>query len=104
MGILCTTKELNTVEGKTTISEDCIVVPVYEFAGDDIIRLSNGLSFYRNAFAGLPSKLYHLKSPRDIVKNIVFSSLSWNAYKRERYRVPNIGLLRISLEQFRLTI
>ena len=67
--------------GKTTVSEDCTVVPVYEFAGDDIIRLGNGLSFYRNAFAGLPSKLYHLKSPRDIVKNIVFSSLSWNAYK-----------------------
>ena len=31
MGILCTAKELNTVNGKTTISEDCIVVPVYEF-------------------------------------------------------------------------
>ena len=52
-----------------------------KFFHDDIIRLGNGLSFYRNAFAGLPSKLYHLKSPRDIVKNIVFSSLSWNAYK-----------------------
>lgn len=81
MGILCTTKELNTINGKTTISEDCIVVPVYEFVGDDIIRLDNGLSFYRNAFAGLPSKLYHLKSPLDIVKNIVFKSISWNAYK-----------------------
>lgn len=80
-GILCTAKEFNTVNGKTTISEDCIVVPVYEFAGDDIIPLGNGLSFYRNAFAGLPSKLYHLKSPLDIVKNIVFSSISWNAYK-----------------------
>lgn len=81
IGILCNTKEFNTVNGQTTVSEDCIVVPVYEFAGDDIIRLGNGLSFYRNAFAGLPSKLYHLKSPLDIVKNIVFSSLSWNAYK-----------------------
>ena len=81
IGILCNTKEFNTVNGKTTVSEYCTVVPVYEFAGDDIIRLGNGLSFYRNAFAGLPSKLYHLKSPRDIVKNIVFSSLSWNAYK-----------------------
>ena len=81
MGILCTTKELNTVNGRTTISGDCIVVPVYEFTGDDIIRLNNGLFFYRNAFAGLPSKLYHLKSPLDIVKNIVFSSISWNAYK-----------------------
>lgn len=80
-GILCTAKEFNTVNGKTTISADCIVVPVYEFAGDDIIRLGNGLAFYRNAFAGLPSKLYHLKSPLDIVKNIVFSSISWNAYK-----------------------
>ena len=81
MGILCTPKELNTVEGKTTISEDCIVVPVYEFVSNDIMRLDNGLSFYRNAFAGHPSKLYHLKSPLEIVKNIVFSSLSWNAYK-----------------------
>lgn len=81
IGVLCNTKEFNTINGKTTVSEDCIVVPIYEFAGDDIIRLGNGLSFYRNAFAGLPSKLYHLKSPLDIVKNIVFLSLSWNAYK-----------------------
>lgn len=83
-GILCTAKELNTVNGKTTVSEDCIVVPVYEFTGNDIIRLGNGLSFYRNAFAGLPSKLYHLKNPLDIVKNIVFSSISWNAYKTRK--------------------
>ncbi len=84
MGMLCTAKELNTVNGKATISEDCIVAPVYEFTGDDIMRLDNGLSFYRNAFAGIPSKLYHLKSPLDIVKNIVFSSISWNAYKTRK--------------------
>ena len=80
-GILCTAKELNTVNEKTSISEDCIVVPVYEFADDNMIHLDNGLIFYRNAFAGLPSKLYHLKSRLDIVKDIVFSSISWNAYK-----------------------
>lgn len=80
-GILCNAKDFNTVDGKTTVSEDCIVVPIYEFVGDDIIRLDNGLSFYRNAFAGLPSKIYHLKSQLDIVKNIVFSSISWNAYR-----------------------
>lgn len=81
MGILCNTKELNTVNGKTAFAEDCIEVPVYEFTGGDILRLDNGLSFYRNAFAGLPSKLYQLKSPLDIVKNIVFSSISWATYK-----------------------
>lgn len=80
-GILCTDKELNTVNEKTNISEDCIVVPVYEFAGDDIMHLDSGLSFYRNAFAGLPCKLYHLKSPLDIVKDIVLSSISWATYK-----------------------
>lgn len=80
-GILCTAKDFDTVNGKTAVSESCIVVPVYKFTDDDIIRLGNGLSFYRNAFAGRPSKLYYLKTLLEIVKNIVFSSLSWNAYK-----------------------
>ena len=80
-GILCTAKELNTVNEKTNISKDCIVVPVYEFTNADVIHLNNGLSFYGNAFAGLPSKLYHLKSPLDIVKDIVMSSISWATYK-----------------------
>ena len=81
MGILCNTKELNTLNGKTAFAEDCIEVPVYEFTNGDILRLDNGLFFYRNAFAGLPSKLYHLKSPLEIVQNIVFSSISWATYK-----------------------
>lgn len=80
-GILCTAKELNTVNEKTHISKDCIVVPVYEFTNADVIHLDNGLSFYGNAFAGLPSKLYQLKSPLDIVKDIVMSSISWATYK-----------------------
>ena len=67
--------------GKLPFLKIALLCRYMNSAGDDIIRLSNGLSFYRNAFAGLPSKLYHLKSPLDIVKNIVFSSLSWNAYK-----------------------
>ena len=81
IGILCTAKELNTVNGNTYISEGCIIVPVYEFTDADVMHLDNGLSFYKNAFAGLPSKLYHLKSPLDIVKDIVLSSISWAAYK-----------------------
>lgn len=69
MGILCSIKELNVTNGKVSFAEDCIEVPVYEFNSDNILRLENGLSFYRNAFAGLPNKLYQLKSPLDIVKN-----------------------------------
>ena len=94
MGILCNIKELSTVNGKTSFAEDCIVVPVFEFASDDIMHLDNGLSFYRNAFAGLPSKLYHLKSPLEIVKSIVFSSISWAAYKTR-------GLIRTEYRTFK---
>ncbi len=94
MGILCNIKELSTVNGKTSFAEDCIVVPVFEFDSDDIMYLDNGLSFYRNAFAGLPSKLYHLKSPLEIVKSIVFSSISWAAYKTR-------GLIRTEYRTFK---
>ena len=85
MGILCSIKELNVTNGKVSFAEDCIEVPVYEFNSDNILCLENGLSFYRNAFAGLPNKLYQLKSPLDIVKNIVFSSISWATYKTRGY-------------------
>lgn len=92
IGILCNIKELVTANERVSISGDCVSVPVYEFSGEDIIRLDNGLSFYRNAFAGLPKTLCHLKSPLDIVKSIVLSSISWNAYKarevtRAEYRM-----------------
>ena len=73
--------EISLIRAPISFAEDCIEVPVYEFTSGDILRLDNGLSFYRNAFAGLPSKLYQLKSPLEIVKNIVFSSISWTAYK-----------------------
>lgn len=90
-GILCKTKELKIVNGKTAFAEDCIEVPIYEFTSDDILRLDNGFSFYGNAFAGFPSKVYQLKSPLDIVRYIVFSSISWTTYKtrgvtRSEYR------------------
>lgn len=80
-GVLCKRKELKMINGMTTFAEDCIEIPVYEFTDDDILRLDNGFSFYKNAFAGFPSKLYHLKSPLDIVRDIVLSSISWKTYK-----------------------
>ena len=80
-GILCGYKDLNTDNGMTTFAEDCVEVPVYEFMDDDILRLDNGLNFYKNAFAGCPKRLCKVKAPLDIVKNIVLSSISWSAYK-----------------------
>lgn len=90
-GVLCKTKNLKMVNGMTIFAEDCIEAPVYEFTSDDILHLDNGFSFYGNAFTGVPSKLYHLKSPLDIVREVVLSSISWATYKtrnvtRSEYR------------------
>lgn len=80
-GILCSANDLNYSNGKTTFSDNCNVVPVYDFSGDDLLRLDNGLSFFKNAFVGIPSRLYQLKTSLEIVKEIVFSALSWTTYK-----------------------
>lgn len=82
-GVLCTSNDLNTIEGKTTFSEDCSVLPVYEFTDADVMHLESGLSFYRYAFAGRPTKIYQVKDLFEIVKNIVLSSISWPAYKEK---------------------
>lgn len=81
VGILCKTKELNLLNGIAALPEDCFEVPVYEFNSDDIMRLDNGICFYKKAFAGVPSKLYRLKSQLEIAKSIVLNSISWNTYK-----------------------
>lgn len=81
VGILCKTKEIQLSNGIVTFTEDCIEVPVYEFSSDDIMRLDNGICFYKKAFAGVPSKLYRLKSQLEIAKSIVLDSISWNTYK-----------------------
>lgn len=81
IGVLCNKKQLNTLNGKTKLIEDCIELPVYEFTKENILHLDNGLSFYRSAFMGIPNKICRLKSDMDIVKDIVLSSITWTTYK-----------------------
>lgn len=93
-GILCNERDLTKDNGKTTIAENCIELPVYKITGGDILHLDNGLSFLRNAFAGIPNQIYKLKSSIDIVKNIVFSSISWSTYK-------TLGVTRAEYRSFK---
>ena len=93
-GILINSKDLHIANGKTSLSEVCTEVPVYEFSSGDIVRLENGISFYRNTFVGLPVAMYQLKSHFEIVKNIVLSSISWATYKTR-------GLTRAEYKSFK---
>lgn len=85
IGILCNSTEINVVHDKTSLAEDCTVVPVYKFTDKDTMRLDNGLFFYRKAFIGIPYEVYHLKSPIEIVKDLVLSSISWPTYKKRNF-------------------
>lgn len=94
VGVLCKNKDLSLLNGKITFNEACFEVPVYEFSDKDIIHLNDGNSFYGKAFAGIPRKLYQLKSKLDIAKSVVLSSISWNTYKKK-------GLIKTDYKLFR---
>lgn len=81
VGILCEIEWLKIVNGNAAFKDECYEVPIYEFSDGDILHLENVFSFYRHAFLGLPVFLSYLKQPIEIVKDIVFSSISWPAYK-----------------------
>lgn len=80
-GILCKAKDLDINNGVAVFSKNYTIAPVYRFGGNDILNLHNGFLFYRKPFAGIPIDLYPVRGPREIVKDIIFDSLSWNACK-----------------------
>lgn len=80
-GILCQKKDLHIDDGRVFIAENCDEIPVYEFPKTNLLRLENGLTFYKEAFAGRPSSFHPLKRPLEIVRSIVAESISWSAYR-----------------------
>lgn len=80
-GILCKAKDLDINNGVAVFSKNYTIAPVYRFGGNDILNLHNGFLFYRKPFAGIPIDLYPVRGPREIVKDIIFDFLSWNACK-----------------------
>ena len=84
VGFLCNLynkKECSYDNNTITASVDCNVLPVYKYTDNDILHLNNGILFYRKAFAGVPNQIYHMKTPMEIVRHLVISSISWQNYK-----------------------
>lgn len=92
VGLLCNLhnkKECSYENNTITASVDCNVLPVYEYTDNDILYLSSGILFYRKAFAGMPNKIYHMKTPMEIVRQLAISSISWQNYKERGDIVRN---------------
>lgn len=80
-GILCQKKDLYIDGDRVFIAENCDEIPIYEFPKTNLLRLKNGLTFYKEAFAGRSSSFHPLKSDLEIVRRIVADSISWSAYR-----------------------
>lgn len=80
-GILCDKKNLTINNGKALFIRNCNELSIYEFNENDVMQLDSGICFFKRAFAGIPNRIYYIKSPLDIVKDTVLSSISWTTYK-----------------------
>lgn len=82
VGILCNNKDIISEMGTISFADTVIQVPIYEFDSNDVIKIENGSSFYKSVFAGMPVKLYRVKSLIEVVKDIVLNSISWTSCKQ----------------------
>lgn len=80
-GILCNNKDLVNNSGIISFSDSLTQVPVYEFSVKNILKFENGKTFLNKIYAGIPNRVYHIKTPIEIVKDIVLNSISWANYK-----------------------
>lgn len=81
IGILCKSKDIMKNGSTISFSDSLIQVPVYEFSSTDIIKLENGKMFLNKIYAGIPSRIFRIKSLNAVVKDIVLNSISWTNYK-----------------------
>lgn len=93
-GVLCDRKDLLITSENTSFSELVTQLPVYGFKCDDVIRINDSISFYKKLAAGIPQKIYRIKSPLEIVKSAVLNSATWNNYKQ-------YGIIKSDFQSFK---
>ena len=81
-GVLCNKKDLQITSESIIFSELIALIPVYEFSCNDVINVKDNILFYKKLAAGIPKKIYRIKTQMEIVKDTVLNSISWTNYKQ----------------------
>lgn len=69
-GLLCGTRELEVCDGCVWLRKEVCVLPQYQIDIGDVLDIA-GQKIYRHLNMGIPQSIFQIKSPMEVVKNIV---------------------------------
>lgn len=69
-GLLCGTRELEVCDGCVRLRKEVCVLPQYQIDIGDVLDIA-GQKIYRHLSMGIPQSIFQIKSPMEVVKNIV---------------------------------
>lgn len=69
-GLLCGTRELEVCDGCVRLKKEVCVLPQYQMDIGDVLDIA-GKKIYRYLNMGIPQSIFQIKSPMEVVKNIV---------------------------------
>ena len=68
--LLCGTRELEVIDGSVRLKKEVCVLPQYQIDIGDVLDIA-GQRIYRHLSMGNPQNIFQIKSPMEVVKNIV---------------------------------
>lgn len=81
-GLLCNEKDFDISNDSAKLKANTSVLPQFVISSSDVIAIA-GRSFYRATNMGTPQDIYHLKSPFEVVKDVVVSRATIAALRQQ---------------------
>lgn len=69
-GLLCGTRELEVYDGRVRLKKEACVLPQYQIDIGDVLDIA-GKKIYRHLNMGIPQSIFQIKSPMEVVKNVI---------------------------------
>ncbi len=83
-GVLCNIRDLEkTADNRIRLKKSIISLPRYEFENKNIVRMSNGRVYYKKISLGIPTEIYCVVEPLEIVKTVIMSKISRSDFKQK---------------------
>lgn len=81
-GLLCGEKDFDVTNGTAKLKKSTSVLPQFVVASSDIVTIA-GRNYYRLTNMGTPQDVYHLKSPFEVVKDVVVTRATSAALRQQ---------------------
>ena len=93
-GLLCEIKDLTVNDNFISLCDECESLPKYTFSDSYILKLHNGMFFYKKLFAGVPEDLVLIKDQNEIVQDIMSDAVHYSksvslAQISDNYKILN---------------